>query len=653
MPPKEKNMIGTLLVNKSGRVENTVSSFQPSTEVAELSLHIKKDYERGMEIQHRPFREFNDLSLLQRMDIDQKIYNIWVQQASQNPDDAWRWPGVRPMTHNKVLAMAAHFIAATLFPNVFAQNSKDEQDKLAAEVMKYIIEWNIRNSDYEISYMFLIFSALVNPIAYLQAEFLEVMQEIKMKHEDGTIGTKEAVDDIMSGFKANNIPADEILIANPYQYYIQKQRFIIRKKYIDYDEAESIYGQHENWKYIKPGIKVFYDGGSSTFYEQKDEELETLCEVVVYKNRREDLEVPFINGIYFGKTDVKANLIKHLDAQGKPKYNIAKLGFQPVDEKNFFFYRSLVMNNQADQSLLDKMWRMTMDGTFLKLFKPMIGVGTGKIGANIIYPGSFTNLLPNADIRPLDIGSDLGAGINAIKLIENSIDEGSITKTLEGQINPEARTKWELQRAEINSRIQLSIFGKMIIQFVKDFGELMIETILQHETVGEIQEMLAGSEAMKFRTFILPDQKEEGKTITRKIRFNQGLMGRTMTEEEHLKESFRIMKEQGGKDGDMKIYEINPDLFPKLKFKITIDADALEPKNQDVEQQKAERAYMIMRKDPLFNQMQVARDLADAYKGGESDKYMAKEASGSLPMPAMGKSAEESTPLRTLLPAEA
>ena len=617
-------MIGTTLTDRLGRpLKRPPSTYQAAPEVADLTLRIKKDYQIGIEIQQRPFREFNDLSLLQRMDTDQKIYNIWVEQASANPDDAWRWPGVRPMTHNKVLAMASHFIATTLFPGVFAQNDKDEQDKLAAEVMKYIIEWNIRNSDYELSYMFVVISALINPVAYLQAEFLQTFQTIKKKLDNGEITTEKAVDDTMSGFKANSIPADEILIANPYQYYVQKQRFLIRRHFRDYDELKVIYGKHENWKYITPGVKVFYNEADNTFYDQTDNELQTLGEEIIYYNRLEDAEIPFINGIYFGKSNIQANIIRHRDTEGRPKYNIAKLIFQPVDSKRFFYGRSLVMNNEQDQNLLNKMWRMTMDGTFLKLFKPLIGIGTGKLDANIVYPGSTTNIGPEAKIQPLDIGSELNAGINAIGLIEKSIDEGSVSKIMEGQINPEARTKWELQRSEANARIQLSIFGRMLIQFVKDFGGLMIDVILQHQTVGEIKEMLAGNEAMRFPVFLLPDQIEDGKKITRKIRFNQSLMGRTMTDDEQLKESFRIMKEEGE---DSKIYEINPDIFPKLKFMITIEPDALEPKNRDMEEARAIRAYNLMRQDPLFNQKEVAGDLAEALKKGESDKFLIKEA---------------------------
>src|SRR3990167_10543602 len=124
--------------------------------------------------------------------------------------------------------MAAHVTSTILFPGVFAQNENDEEDRQAGEVMGDLIEHKIRNSDYEISYMFGIIAGLVNPVAYLQPEQVEAFQKVRVKLDSGKISVEDAIDEVLSGYQLGNIPADEILIANIYHYYHQKQRFVIR-----------------------------------------------------------------------------------------------------------------------------------------------------------------------------------------------------------------------------------------------------------------------------------------------------------------------------------------------------------------------------------------------------------------------------------------
>jgi len=138
---------------------------------------------------------------------------------------------------------------------------------------------------------------------------------------------------------------------------LQRQRFIIRKRLIDYDEAKAIYGEHTNFSYVSPGIKVLYNSSDGMFYEQFDENIPTLCEEATYFNRREDIQVVFINGIYMGDSNVNANPIKHRDNKNRPKYPYVKFGAEPIDEKSFYFYKSLVARLANSQEEFDHLHR--------------------------------------------------------------------------------------------------------------------------------------------------------------------------------------------------------------------------------------------------------------------------------------------------------
>jgi len=633
-------MIGDIPYKKDGVTPDLPQSkYQPSNEIKAFCFRVKKDYTTGYGINHREFTEFNDRNLLDVISDNQKKFNSYVEPQSDDPDEAWRWPGVRPITRNKIISIAAHITATIIYPNVFAQNDADEEDKDSANIMRNLIKWNIKNSDYEISFLFGVIAGLVNPVSYLQAEFAEVMQSIKERQENGEITLKEVVDEVLSGLKTYNVPPDEILIANAYEYDLQKQRFLIRRRFVDYDDLRALHGKHPNFDYVQPGIKTLYSEADSMFYDQVDEELQTLGEEVRYYNRREDTEVIFVNGIYMGDDNVNNNPIKHRDNKNRPKYNYVKFGYEPIDEKRFYFYKSAVDKLASDQDLIDVMWRMVIDGTFLAVMPALAVSGSDeRIPSSIIMPGAVTNFDQETKVTQISPGSNLVAGFNATREIENSMIQSSQSPISAGIPEKGVRggkggtTAYEIAKTEQNARTQLDLFGKMVAKMVTEYGELMVDLIIHHQTVGEVEEILGGSIRMKFRSFLLPEEIEGGKKITTKIRFADELVGTVLTEEQSKKIGYKIMKEEGGYDADTRIYRVNPEKFSRLKFSMVVNADSFLPKNEEFEKIIKLEAYDRMISSPFVNQEAITRDfLVEPLAKGESDKYMRKNVEKILP----------------------
>src|SRR3990167_9761163 len=134
-------MIGPLPTSQDGKkITAPISIYSPPEGVIELTKRIQQDYALGYQNQTKVLREFNDMSLLTRMETDQKVFNSYIEPKSDDPDEAWKWNGVRPIPRNKVISMAAHVTSTILFPGVFAQNENDEEDRQAGEVMGDLIE---------------------------------------------------------------------------------------------------------------------------------------------------------------------------------------------------------------------------------------------------------------------------------------------------------------------------------------------------------------------------------------------------------------------------------------------------------------------------------------------------------------------------------
>lgn len=611
-------MNGTLTYNKDGVVEQPLASYQPSKEEQDIFAIVKDAYETGDEIINRPFLEFNQKSLIQRMNEDQRAWLSWTPPPFTDPDSDWRWTGVRPITRNKIISTAAHLTARITRPTIYAQNDNDEEDKLAAEVMSDLLEYNIQRSDYELAFLYGVLAALVNPVAYFKVEYAEAHQEILTGNQK-KFKKKEVLDDELSGFQFSLLPADEILITNPYQFSLQRQHEVIHRRRISYEEAEAFHGEHENWQYVEKGIKYIL-AEDSLFYRLQDNVDEELVEEVRYYCRKEDREVVFINGVFVSNPNTDYNPFRHRTNKNKPKIPVAKFGAEPIDSMRFYYYRSLVAKMSNDQELADRMWQMSMDATAIKTYAPIVTIGAGKIDKSVIAPATVTDLRKDSKIEPLQNLVDPNAAFLAAREVERSLSDSSQdpqTQGKEGNLPQTARQSLLIQQ---NAEQNLTLLTKMIGVGIKEIGSLMIDDIIRFQTTGEVNEIIAGLPKMKFQTFIVQGKVREGRNVSSHIRFTDRYAGEKLTKQQIQDHEMRLFNEAGD---DKVIYEVNPSLFAKIDFLQSIDYEEMTKKNTAFEKAIKLEIYDRAIQNPFLDQQLVTRDfLLEPYVRGEASKYI-------------------------------
>src|SRR3990167_5272923 len=111
-----------------------VAGYQPSKEVTALTGKVKRAFGDGYDILHRSWEELNNMSVIDRMNRDQRTFNSFVDESCEDPREAWKWRGTRSMARNRTMAMHAHLTSSYIVPNVFAQNDQDEGDLDMAEI---------------------------------------------------------------------------------------------------------------------------------------------------------------------------------------------------------------------------------------------------------------------------------------------------------------------------------------------------------------------------------------------------------------------------------------------------------------------------------------------------------------------------------------
>ena len=605
--------------------EKRASAYQVSPDVAEFTSIVQKDYARGDEILNKPSTELNNRSVIDDMNRGQRMFNAFVDEDIEDPAEAWKWRGTRSMARNKGIGMHAQLTAAMLIPGFSAQNEQDEIDRDFSNVMRDIVEWMTlpQNSDYQSSFVSLVIGMIESPVVYLGAEYREVMQKIKERTEQGYT-TKEVLDEVLSGYKAPVFSADQILISNAYERNIQKHRFIVKRRYIEYGEAEALYSEHENWVFVQPGIKSIY-ADEGLFYDVKDDDHPQLVAEEIYLNRRDDTEVCFLNGIYMGASNVDANPIRHRDNRGTPKYNVIPFGYHRIGQ-HYFYYKSMMNAVGWDNLLYDAMSEVIMNNAILEQDPPTAVSGSDKVDTDINFPGAVV-AFADKDTRAQAIfpPKNFAVGFQALMATKDSIDDATLSDTQMGQLPQAEQKAYTVAQAQANAKKMLAGTAKSLAESVTAYGPLMADIALNHLTVPQIDEITGGGTRMKYRKFILEKQMMDGKEVSKEILFDEALIGKELSKKEVEGRSLKLLTEIGYPDHKKHVFVVNPHLFSKLRYLCRIDPEEMFPKSAETMQAMLVSLYQLLAADPYIEAEPLRRELLNSYFRGRADDFM-KEA---------------------------
>lgn len=641
-------MISGIVTDKQGNPVDSngqklsPSSYQPEKAVMDLFSQVQNDYTVAYGLQHRPFPEFDGLSLLERTRRDQQTFGAYVGAEFIPQQLRWRWKGRKNTARNRLIGILAHMLSAMLFPYVRAVNESNEEEKESARVMQILIEDHLKRAGYEQKFLYMIISALVNPAVFVGVEYVQAMQRIKQRKLDGTVEIIEVVDEFLSGLQLNIIPIDELMLADFYTFELQRQPYVIRVRRIPWDEARGIYGSHEDFKYVVAGkTRVFLTGQENqTLYdiEWTEADRDYVQEITVYY-RSEDLQVTFVGGVFMGnKEDIyNTNPFDHrrmvFAEKGwvtAPVYPFAKSGFEPLDPTGrFAYYKSAAFKAYWDDASINRAYQLLQDGTFLEVFKPNFISGVSKIDGTVIAPGASIALPKDAAVTPYSLGSNLSAAANL--LMENKQDLSESTQDeSQGGIAEQGITATGITIAERNAKLILGVFGLTTANLIEQVGSLSQDCITQHATVGEVDANVPNGR--KYLTFLAKGE-ENGKNVTNRIIFTDRHMGRSYTKEEKKAYEWSLYNKTGDSPeerakSDQRIYEVNPYQFARMKYTTFMDADQIVSRSMGTDRERKMLAFNMMtdhRVAPYTDQKAVIEDfVVDEFAEGDPDRYLAK-----------------------------
>lgn len=617
------------------------SGYMPPPDVVELTEVVQRDYSFGHGILTRPWIELNQRSPIDDENRGQLMFNAFVDTSVEDPNEAWKWRGTRSMARNKAITMHANLTSKFLLAKFIAQNDDDDIDMEFSEVMDDLVEWMAEpdNSEYQSSFLQVVFGMLSNPVTYMGAEFNQVKQKIKERDIDGSINIKEIIDEELSGFQVPIYSTSQVMITNAYVRNIQKQRSVIKRRFVDKSELEQKYKDHPNWLYVKAGWKTVYNSKDALFYDYYDILHPHLVEEVTWMNRKDDSEVVFLGGIYMGDVaSVDNNPMLHRDNRDAPKYNVIPFGYSRIGD-HFFYYKSLMNVVGWDHMLYDAMTEITMNRSILELDAPYAVSGSDKVDGDMIFPKAIVAFEdPDTKLTPLLPPSNLAAGFNAISATERSMAAESVDPISLDNVPKSTKNQQAVIAAvQQNAQKLVDDVQKQLVASLSQFGQLMKDIAINHITAPEVEEILGGQLRLKYKSFVLHNKQVAGKTMHKKIVFDSSLLGAEMTDDEQQMESLKLLEETGWPNSKQALIRINPELFAKYKYLSQMDVEDLEAKNGKFWQPILTNLYGMLRQDPLADAEGLLRRLMRSYFGAEGDALVKKApAAGALPPPPPG-----------------
>jgi hypothetical protein len=661
-------MIGGIICGKDGNPSfehyksiTSVSKYQPPRLVKELWAKIQTDYNLAFMLQHRPFREFDGYSLLTRSRMDQETFAAYVGCEYVPQHKKWRWKGRKNIARNKLIAILARVIAGMLYPSVNARTEGNEDDKMAARVMRMRIEDHLRKAKYEVKFLFMALSALVNPAVFVQVEWIERIQKIKVQNDDGTATIEEFVNELMSGVHLHTLPIDEIMLCDYYSGTgdLSVLPVILRVRRIPWDDARAKWqGKHfsstdKNEKGNPRDLFDYVEAGKTRIVltgtehqelfdiEWSEADKNYVQELTAYYPY-EDLEVCVVGGVAMvnEKDPYNTNPFTHrrfslINGEWKtvPVLPFAASGFEPLDPTGrFFYYKSGAFKEYWDDAGLNKMYQIAYDSTYLDTFPPVFLAGVGKVDSLVHVPGGAFGMPPGATATPFRMNPNIKAVFDMIGKMEGNLEESTKSSPIPTDSQPGV-TATQTNQAVAQARLFMGIFGILIADLIKKVGELVIDCEINYAILGEIDEKIPGHLEFKDKTSVIRG-KEKGRNITNNIVFTSKHMGKKYTPKQIQDKEWALYDKNGKTpkeraQSNQRTYEVNPYQYARTVYEVYADADQIIDRSTGATEQRKLMAFNIMtdpRVAPFTDRQNVVDDFViEEFGGDDPEKYKAKQ----------------------------
>lgn len=536
------------------------ASYQPEGEWKELLPMIQRDIEIGENNLNTSYRELDGRSIREAFyDFYQSFIGSNKTHASSDPESSWQSYIHKPYIMNKAQTFIAHAIASIIYPEFTVRTDDGQTDnKELAKALNVLAEYNYDEMDYVSRVIKSVTGVCYMPYVIIEKGYANGKHYTKM------------------------VDPTTFKYSNPFEEDIQKQRFVIKENWIDEDDAEQLYGKHENWKYVESGENCYWDSFNNymTFNTVPADQKHRVKETV-YFNRSKNLQLTLINGIPVCKPDQKIKR-KVGYKKGRP-YPFARIIFEDLG-MGTMFGRPLAQKLWSEELLASRLQSMVYDMTRQAVAPARLVKGSEGATAQMFAPGSLINSSdPNFQVESLGNDSNLNAGYNMMQYLDKQASENSASDALRSGVTGSRSTAREIVAAQQNAQIQLGTFIKNMENFAEEIAYLTMDDIFQYDFVKKIDELTGNIE---YKSEFVMSKEDKKKLIDLSVKSG---MSEAEKELEMLKKW-----DKANERGYESIYSLNPELVENIDFRVECSYKNVQSKSMELQKALAVEYHTMM-----------------------------------------------------------
>lgn len=448
----------------------------PNTdEEQNLVLEITKKVNAMFQLQTQSWREFNDRTLRQYIDDNEKRINNYVTPREEDLDD-WQTKGFEGITREKMFAFVS--AVATKRPQYkFKATKKDGFiDKTIAEVIEdfheyswikedptsvafFLDAWDIAGHGTGIKYEGVCYDE------YLEEEFDEY--DVKTGKVKG-LRNKKLTSDI--NCQSRRVRLTDFLIADWYEPNFQNQPYLAEILIMDRSKFDEKYGEYYNAEKVPEMKHVRNDYGETFFMNQwneLDHEEDKVHVTFFYEKGKKRRFSIIANGV----------LISHTPFPRKDgMYPYGRGIFKPFADSSFVYAKALPDEIAWDQDIYNAFKNMVVDRSILHINRPMITDAQNEFTDVFMSPSKILNLKGN--VTQLDIAPPGAADFQMLGELRGAINRQSSDSQQSGQTG-KGVTAREIVVADENARKLAGVFRLFLEAFDLELTRLRVGNIMQ------------------------------------------------------------------------------------------------------------------------------------------------------------------------------
>lgn len=598
------------------------TDYNPSNEEKEYLTGVYERFRIMQGNRDRNYHFFNDRSLIDVIDDAQKRFNGYIEKR-QGPDD-WGAKTIDPLTRNKVI-----FILATLASQRVQVNfyNEDGDDVVRSRILKAMHEHSYIDENESIQTFYEMLSAIVKGTVVGYEGFkaprrtMKIISGYDVETGKVTYTTKEVR--LKSKVFSEIVPLEDFYPGDMSKRDLQDMNDVAWRTVKNHDLFMSEFSKYPNAKYVIEGGRAKEDTYYKDFVQQNLDD--DSVEVIRYFNKLEDRFDIVANGVLLTEMGNPLVWNHKLKGLGFPFWSTI---YEPYDEE-FFYGKPLPEKLKSNQDVLDALFRMILDQTFLSIHKPVLTSAVEDIEDDLIKPGRRIAVADVNEWKELDISSPNAAQFQMFAIVKQSLEDSSASDTLTGRSGGGDKTATQVATEREGAQTLLSMFKTFIEWGAEKKARLRVENQLQfYPTPTDVKDGKLVYRTLRVDNVPLILTQSNGSIIIKFVKDKKELGDVNIPEE--IRPMF---EERYGKNFDgisvRKLREnveevrMTPDFLDDFAYGVKIVADSsvkmTDAMKKAMELEFVDRVMKVM--PDLVNREKVSRDLMDVFNKNP-DEYL-------------------------------